>query len=165
MESILQSPSVRTVVLASWFARVSFLPDRGPITKAFYDTVDRLLDAGKQVVIVYPVPELVSWVSLASGGIHGDSNTKKSVSQPTREFLTTTEVAFDWLDGLGDRKNLVRIYPHNILCDDLNCYASRENQGYYSDSNHLSLSGAELFASLFDSILFSGREDSVNEAP
>ncbi len=165
MESILQSPSVHSVVLASWFARVAFLPDREPFTKAFHDTVDRLLAAGKQVVIVYPVPELGSRVSVAPGGIHGNSNRIKSVSQPTREFLTTTQVAFDWLDGLGDRKNLVRIYPHNLLCDDLNCYASRENQGYYSDSNHLSLSGAELFAPLFDSVLFSERNDLVIEAP
>lgn len=165
MDSILQSPSVRSVVLASWFARVAFIPELETITKAFYETVDRLLAAGKQVVIVYPVPEVVSRVSGLPVDMPGNTNFMKSVSQPTREFLTTTQIAFEWLDGIGDRKNLVRVYPHKILCDDLNCYASSKNHIYYSDTNHLSLSGAELFAPLFDAILFGEGTDLVIAPP
>ena len=31
--------------------------------------------------------------------------------------------AFEWLDNLGNRENLIRVYPHRLLCDALRCYA------------------------------------------
>jgi hypothetical protein len=62
--------------------------------------------------------------------------------------------AFEWLDNIGERDNLIRVYPHRLLCDELRCYAYRDNKRFYSDQIHLSLSGADLFSSLFESLLF-----------
>jgi peptidoglycan/LPS O-acetylase OafA/YrhL len=154
MRAIIDTPSVRNVVLAARFGQVPVLADREGAIRAFDATLDRLLDAGKRAIIVYPVPELPRY-----GGRDGrlqvvaEDEGTAVVSQPTAEFLRTHEEAFRTLDEFGDRKGLVRVYPHRVLCDQDYCYAARNGVGYYSDQHHLSLQGAALLAPEFEAAL------------
>ena len=159
METIQTSTSVRSVAMAAWFRKVPVLADKEGATEAFYRTVGRLLAAGKAVVLVYPVPELSGYrdgmqqtrvVAQPGGG-------EAVVSQSTSDFLAATRDAFHWLDALGERDNLFRVYPHEALCDERYCYAARGAVGYYVDEHHLSLSGAALVSSSLEAAVFGSR--------
>lgn len=154
MQTLLRSPNIHSVVLASRFAQISLISDRQLATDAFYTTVDRLLEAGKRVVIVYPVPELDPRLHEALDNNGEETGPRTPVGQRIETFLSQTRDAFEWLDNIGERDNLIRVYPHRLLCDDLRCYAYRDNKGFYYDQQHLSLSGADLFSGLFESVLF-----------
>lgn len=154
LDTILQSLTIHSIVLATRFAEVAFIPDREKVIGIFYRTVDRLLSAGKRVILVYPVPELGTKLSVGMNILQGHGKVPGAISIPTQEYRTKTRFAFDVLDALGDRNNLIRIQPHELLCDEDNCFASRAGTGYYFDTQHLSLNGAELFAPLFDHLLF-----------
>lgn len=154
MQTLLQSPKIHSVVLASRFAQISVISDRQRVTEAFYTTVDRLLDAGKRVVIVYPVPELDPRLHEVLDNTGEETGPRTPVGQRTETFLSQTRDAFEWLDNIGERDNLIRVYPHRLLCDELRCYAYRDNKRFYSDQIHLSQSGADLLSGLFESLLF-----------
>jgi peptidoglycan/LPS O-acetylase OafA/YrhL len=154
MRTILDTPSVRHVVLAARFGQVPVLADREGAIRAFEATLDRLLNAGKQVIIVYPVPELPRYRGRDGRlrSVSGDEGTAL-VSQRTAEFLSTHEAAFRTLDAFGEPAGLIRVYPHRALCDQDYCYAARDGMGYYSDQHHLSLEGAAVVAPAFEAAL------------
>ncbi|MGF1609669.1 MAG: acyltransferase family protein [Kiloniellales bacterium] len=119
---------------------------RKALGKSYVQTVKRLLDAGKKVILVYPVPE-VGWdvpVRLAKLALRGRYET---VSTSYARYRSYASPVFTLFDSLGERSNLVRVYPHEMLCDrqlDDRCIVQDGDRILYSDSHHLSLEGAGL---------------------
>lgn len=107
-----------------------------------------LLAAGKEVVLVYPVPELplsaeklivpFSIFSEIPSVVYGETNA---------EYWNRNARIINQLNIIVDELNHDRLFllnPYNVFCDLRNCKAMKNGDAFYFDDNHLSLGGAEI---------------------
>jgi peptidoglycan/LPS O-acetylase OafA/YrhL len=120
---------------------------------SFNEIISRLLKAGKNVHILYPIPELpidintiVSPFSIFGGGVVYDLDHTTSADY----FFSRNDFILGKLDSLSYGKNLYAIKPFEIICKDGFCPAVKDNKALYFDDDHLSLSGARLVADEID---------------
>jgi len=111
--------------------------------------VDQLLSAGKRVIVVYPLPLQRREILRELGRAAADGKDLNALGRTRESYLADSSEAFAFLDGLGDRPGLIRVYPHAGLCADGRCSLFRDGRVLYSDHAHLSLSGAEVVSPLF----------------
>ena len=109
--------------------------------------VRKLLAAGKNVIIIYPIPE--------AGWDVPDMMAKQSLA---RGNIATLDTSFDMflqrnadtiqLFASMEHSNLFHFFPHKFLCseDTRRCVNANEDGIYYTDGNHLNNSGARLFS-------------------
>jgi hypothetical protein len=65
-------------------------------------------------------------------------------------YKNRTKTSFDLLDSIQG-KNIYRVYPHTIFCDNLKkdrCITHNNKDIFYSDKTHLSIKGAEIVNNL-----------------
>lgn len=106
--------------------------------------VQRYLDAGLQVVLVYPIPE-AGWdvpLYLAKSALHGAGRDTLSTRHDVylRRYAEVIR-AFDALE----HPRLVKYRPDRTLCDTAikgRCLNAWQGQVFYFDHNHLSEAGA-----------------------
>jgi len=108
-------------------------------------TVDRLRSAGKQVIIVLPVPEMVydvpdTFPVLMMRGADPD------LLAPDRAIYDRRQNAIrQFLVGLAEKTGSASVDPAAFLCRD-RCYYRRGATLLYADDDHLSYAGAALIA-------------------
>jgi hypothetical protein len=129
---------------------------RQAVASGYQGSVNTLLDQGKKVVLIYPIPE-VGWdvpkriFRLYKRGIYDPVTTDIKV------FRQRTAAVFAAFDGIADRPSLLRIYPHSLLCNTLvegRCATAAGKTIYYRDQCHLSPDGGELLlAHIFDQVI------------
>ena len=116
---------------------------------AEYRAVVELLNAGKRGVLVYPIPE-TGWdvpPTLFKMRINRDNGSVTTSYSAYRKRSYATVKAFD---EIGERSNLIRVFPEKIFCDNGapgRCITSKGNELYYIDDDHMSLTGAQLIVS------------------
>lgn len=103
----------------------------------------------KQVVLVYPIPE-VGWDLPRYNFVNYLKNGKvpSEVSTLYTSFYARNHFPIQTLDGI-DAKNISRVIPEKIFCNSYlpqRCIAQRDYVPYYHDTNHLSLEGSKLVA-------------------
>ena len=115
---------------------------------AFKETIKLISDLGKQVIVVYPVPE-VGWhvptVVTRNKLMNIDKN---ELSTSYEVFLDRTKNSYDILDS-ATQHTPIRIYPEKIFCNtfqEKRCTAYFEGKLFYGDDDHLSLLGAQLLS-------------------
>ena len=118
------------------------------IKEKYLEFIKMYLATGKKIILVYPVPE-VGWnvPKFISKSIlfHGQKDINLSTSH--HAYQTRNQEVIDMLDSIGDKENLVRIYPDKLLCNTFmakRCIASLNGVPLYIDDNHLSNLGARL---------------------
>lgn len=111
--------------------------------------IDRLLKAGKRVVLVYPVPEMGYDVpsTLARMSSHGEDPAR--FTMPTAAYFERQRDARHLLDSIGEHSNLVRLRPRRVICRGPRCRTNIDGQPLYFDSHHLSIPGARLLEPAF----------------
>jgi peptidoglycan/LPS O-acetylase OafA/YrhL len=120
------------------------------LKKKTIDAITAYLNAGKKVVLVYPIPE-VGWAAanyIAKQTLFGEKDFVTSTSYAL--FKQRNQVAFDTLDAIPDSENLTRVYPDQYLCNKEQkdrCIFILNGEPLYFDDNHLSKTGAELIVS------------------
>lgn len=123
---------------------------RGAIAEAYINSVQELLDAGKKVILVYPVPE-VGWnvPDYISRYYWVDPNMIYSEATASTNFdvyKARNKRAINALDRINDQ-NLFRVFPGKLFCNnDISgrCIVQKDGEIYYRDDNHLSDAGAKL---------------------
>lgn len=123
---------------------------RKGIVAAINQGVQELLNAGKRVVLVYPVPE-VGWPvpEMAAKQIFLTGEPAADISTDYDVQKKRNAPATAMLDALGDHPDIVRIRPDRILCDTFiegRCAAHLNGVPLYYDSQHLTNAGAKLIA-------------------
>jgi len=121
------------------------------IAKAYINSIQYLLDRGKKVILIYPVPEAgwnvpdymsrFYWVNPDSVFDESTASTSHKV------FRGRNKNTIDALDELGSNENLYRIFPEKILCDSIlpeRCVTHMDSTILYRDDDHLSDAGAKL---------------------
>lgn len=121
------------------------------IAKAYKDSIQYLLDRGKKVILIYPVPEAgwnvpdyMSRYYLVNPESIFDVST---ASTSYKVFIGRNKRAIDALDNIKPNENLLRIRPDNILCNSEvagRCITHSNGLIFYRDDDHLSDAGAKL---------------------
>lgn len=135
-------------VLASGQDGISDADRISTIGESFRLPVLELLEAGKRVVLIYPVPE-VGWdvpMYLARREMFGQ-DTSQPLSTSYELFLARTQRAYAQLDMLPSNPNLLVVKPEHIFCNAVvpgRCVAEIDSQPLYRDDDHLGNVGADL---------------------
>ena len=115
-------------------------------------TVRRFLDAGKKVLLVYPVPEM-GWdvpTYLAKRAVFGGQTLSKSDGSIRHALYQKRNAEIiETLDAIGNHAKLVRIRPDALFCDGEvkgRCVAHVDGKPLYFDDDHVSHFGAERIA-------------------
>ena len=112
-------------------------------------SIKKIIDAGKTVILIYPVPEM-GWDVSRVLGTHlllDGTISERTASVSYSNFLERNKSAIDALDSIDDNERLIRVRPDKILCDTYvqsRCVAHLNGEALYFDNNHLSNRGAEL---------------------
>jgi hypothetical protein len=134
------------------------LSDRNVINKTFSDSfevgVNKLLESGATIVLVYPIPE-VGWhvPRLISAKLAGKDFfeveamlSDDPITTSYERYVERSEPTFKLLDSLrGDK--IVRVYPHRLFCNTVvqgRCVTHSSSKVFYLDDDHLSEVGAEM---------------------
>ncbi|MFL9608612.1 acyltransferase family protein [Methylobacillus sp. Pita2] len=167
-----QRQDIKHVLIGFSYTRALFgnlehypsLPDKSPVNKftaeyagmsreelreeywqSLKATIDRLLAAGKDVYIVYPIPELPMDITKA---VTPMSILHKAPPQDlghmtSRDFYFARHAfILEKLDSLPYGERLHAIKPVEQLCKNGSCPAVADGQALYYDDNHLSIAGA-----------------------
>jgi peptidoglycan/LPS O-acetylase OafA/YrhL len=177
-----QTPSIRTVILLSRYAinlyggtydfgpaeearqrepLITAVSDTTPLNPAeaerlfatqIRETVKQLVDAGKSVVLVYPIPETGYDIPKVAARMIIDGEDPASFVRPAAYFQKRQGFIIETLDSLGPAEKIIRIRPREILCDESNCQTFKEGVPLYRDDDHPSAAGAAMIAALFDPV-------------
>ncbi len=115
------------------------------LAEAIQDGVRELLDAGKIVILVYPIPEAGWDVPNFMAKLDMIGALTQDVSTSHDVFTRRNRSAIAALDGVGEADRLRRVYPERMFCSTWRqgrCMASLNLQALYYDDNHLSALGA-----------------------
>lgn len=117
--------------------------------QAVWGFLQKLLATQKQILVVYPVPE-VGWdlplynfaTYLQTGNVPSEVSTSRALYKTRNQFI---------LDTLDDNRldSIVRIRPEDFFCkvgDGQRCMAQVNWQPFYYDTNHLASAGARPIA-------------------
>ena len=121
--------------------------------KSFIKSVEEILNNGNQVLLIYPIPE-IGWNPIRK--LLNDSYFSKSkmleilknnnISTSYKVYLERTNETFNLYNSIN-HKNLKRIYPHKLFCNNLledRCTFNNYKKIFYYDDDHLSLEGSKL---------------------
>jgi len=121
------------------------LTPRGIYWQSFNEIVMRLLKAGKQVHIIYPIPELPVHISKVINpfSIFSDQTMVNIEETTTKEYyFKRNNFILNRLNSLAYTNKLHAIKPFEILCNSDFCPAVSDGKALYFDDNHLSIAGA-----------------------
>jgi hypothetical protein len=172
---VASGPSIRTVVLtARWaiYERGSGYGHDAYETRAMVDLAHRapgedqralfeallersvrsLVAAGKQVVVVAPIPEAAVPLpdALARATIF---HLGSAPSLPRADYLARDSEVLSVLRDLARRYPIRIVDPAAILCGPESCAYQKNGRSLYADYNHLSLLGAHTVAPIFAPVL------------
>jgi len=126
-------------------------PYRTYLSRAYADSVRRLVALGKKVILVYPIPEAGWDVPRYIRNYHlrnpGDAYAVRTGSTSYPVFRRRNQSAYAALDSIGDYPNLLRVYPEKVFCDShlkQRCIVQQDGRLLYRDDDHLSNTGAAL---------------------
>ena len=122
------------------------------IRREIVDSINKIILAGKTVVLVYPIPEMgwdiprvLAKHKFLDGQIYPNTG---SISYGN--FLMRNKNAIDILDSIPQSERLLRIRPDKIFCDTYiegRCISHLNGLPLYFDNNHLSNFGSSFLVS------------------
>lgn len=154
LEYLLGQPSIKQVVLVSRWTALRTAKQSTEVNgqlaptaeQALTRVVTQLVDSGKQVRLVGPVPDVKTLVPralyLKSLGFAKDFE----VRQRLNEFEAVQKNTLVVLRNLANRPRVSLALPHLALCKEGWCAVEQDGYPLYFDDNHLSSHGAKLVA-------------------
>lgn len=125
------------------------------VRSLYRDAIQRLIQSGKQVILIEPVPE-VGWSVPEYLGkaikIWRMPITPSLASTSSAVYRNRSRKVFEIFDSLPVTEKLLRVPTSTVFCDRLvqgRCITHVEGRPLYYDDNHLSRAGAELVVQLF----------------
>jgi hypothetical protein len=120
------------------------------IKEALQSQINKIINQGHKLILVYPVPELgVSPYRYLFKKYNLNKNIFKNstpfISSSYEVYKKRNKLIFEILDSIRN-ENIYRIYPHSYFCDKQikdRCVANDENNIFYYDDDHLSIQGSK----------------------
>jgi peptidoglycan/LPS O-acetylase OafA/YrhL len=110
------------------------------------EIIIKLLNSGKNVYVLYPIPELPTHIEklITPDSIFNDTPRIDLHNTTTSDFyMNRNKFIIEKLNSLNFGKNLYAIKPFNVLCNNNYCPTIKNGKSLYFDDNHLSISGAD----------------------
>ncbi|WP_372780801.1 acyltransferase family protein [Litorivivens sp.] len=127
------------------------------LLQSFVAPVKALLELGKEVVLIYPIPEMGWHVPHYHFKrlMRGD-NPQGDISISLARYRERVAPVVEAFDALGEWDNLVRVKPEDVFCSEAEarCYAQLNGRLLYLDDDHLNNFGASLLVSDVMSVVF-----------
>lgn len=101
-----------------------------------------LHESGKRVVVVLQAPEIKRRVDDLV--FRNKDNGKDVIGSSLQWWLLRNGFVYENLHAIPSGIDVID--PRDIFCDDVSCYATRQGISLYFDSDHMSVSGADLVA-------------------
>ncbi|SET41218.1 acyltransferase family protein [Thalassotalea agarivorans] len=117
----------------------------------YVKALQKLLDSGKQVYVLFPVPEIPDDINtiLTPFSIFGGSYSYDlTKTTPLSYYEQRNAFVLSKLRALPFDEQLKPLKPTKALCSQSHCAAVLKNKSMYFDNNHLSLDGAKAVISL-----------------
>ena len=134
-----------------WFEPTAEAAGReSAVVNGFVEPIKLLLKAGKQVVLVYPVPEMGWHVPHYQFKRLLRERAVPEISISLDRYRERSKAVAEAFDSLGSQPLLVRVRPEQLMCsaEHGRCYAhGSEGQLWYRDDDHLNDVGAGLLVS------------------
>ncbi len=118
----------------------------------FLLTIDRLVHAGKKVVLVYPLPEPDFHIPNAIGQLILRGENPEVFTIPYGNYQKRNQFIFELFAKFKNNDAVVHVFPHERLCDDQECIVFGHKHPLYLDDNHLSSFGVKYVGPAFDDI-------------
>ncbi len=118
---------------------------RDKIRAAMDLTIQKLLEGGKNVILVYPVPEM--GYSVPDADAKSLLKGLPPVSQACDYYHERNKFVFSVFDSLPPNPHLKRVYPEKLFCggsDPCRCRTFQDGHVLYMDTHHLDRYGSEL---------------------
>lgn len=113
-------------------------------------TVDKLLEMGRQVVIVSGIPEIGYDVPSSYAITSRTGRDVNIVIAPTiQEYLDRNLDVNNTINSIAANKSVMVIDPSDVLCD-IKCLVVVDGHPIYRDDDHLSTFGAHYISFIFD---------------
>jgi hypothetical protein len=125
---------------------------------SLYTSIRRLLNAGKTIYLLYPIPQLPDNINkLITPFCIFTNKLPIDISKTIafEDYQNSNNFIIQKLDSLQNVANIKFIKTSALLCRDNYCPAISENQALYFDDNHLSVFGAELLLQRAPEIFYS----------
>lgn len=124
----------------------------GDMMDGFEVTVKALRHAGKDVVIIYPIPKANGLAPIDVARVIDRKGSEYFISQD--EYEGRNDFVLNRLDIIRSESGAAAIYPANILChDDRKCKFYIDGRVTHFDDDHLSLFGASLLVPMMSELL------------
>lgn len=123
------------------------------LTDGLRSTMNRLMEHGDSVVVVYPIPEQLYSVPriLPRRLIRGQE--PGGYFLPLAEYQQRHQTILRFLDALPRSDQLRVIQPEEALCPQERCLAYADGSPLYIDADHLSSAGAARLEPLFEAAM------------
>ena len=115
------------------------------IKKGFISQINKIINLGHKLVLVYPVPEMGFNVPRKFHVENFFNESNKILSGSYQVYKDRNKLIFEILDSIKN-KNIYRVYPHSYFCDKQikdRCIANDKNNIFYYDDDHLSIQGSK----------------------
>lgn len=154
MRRLKEDKAVRTVVLAArWGNVLRMKPGGEDGEKAgaarLNDTIQELVDSGKQVILVYPVPEISFNVAEQCAKLMSWNKPLPRLAPEAESTRVWNPKAAAVLDRWKDHPGFFKIYPESVLSQNGKVWIRDGGTAIYRDDDHLSLGGSLLLKDLF----------------
>jgi len=116
-------------------------------------TIDRLLDGGRNVMLVYPIPEQHDSVPETLVKRLRAGLSPADYYLPREEYGRRHAAVIRDFDSLSDSDRFIRVRPSQALCRGGKCASYLDGQPLYLDDQHLSLAGSLLLQPLFEATM------------
>ena len=138
---LLQDTSIHRVVLVARY-ELYLAHQAAAFEEGLRNSVVALTAAGKDVVLVEPVPTYGYPVPAALAALHRRGQPVESFGQPLEAYRHEQEAALAMLRRLGEIPGVQVVKTSDVVCSSGRCAVVAGNKPLYFDDNHLSLVGA-----------------------
>ena len=125
------------------------------IAPLIINTINQLIEISSNLILIYPIPEAGWHVpnvirrKLLAFPISSRSDKFKLIqlTTPYSVYKIRAKSTYEIFDSLSSNK-IIRVYPGEIFCSEKtnSCITTDSSKIFYSDTNHLSMYGANLVA-------------------
>lgn len=150
IDHVATSHEIGTVVLSGYFNHYLNARHGAPLLSeeafeaSLVKTLARLIDAGKQTIVVADVPEITIPVAECAARPLKLHPVRANCSIPAEQHRKDSAIARRVIERMKARfPTLVVVEPERFFCDDSICNARRDGRlVYMSDGNHMTYEGA-----------------------
>jgi len=146
---LIQDKGIHTVVLVAAYQGYRS-NDFHKFAAGFLETVNRLTENGKRVIIVYPIPIMTFDPPSVLGVRSRLGLTLTTIGIDETEYSDKNGSAMKLLNGIRSSPSIFKVYPEKVFCEEDLCRVYSPASGVlYFNYSHLSLTGARLLVHTF----------------